>query len=75
MDFIDKFPNMNIKHTSGHASADCLAAVCNLVNPQLGIIPIHSEHSSDYQNLEINDLKNKVITESTEVENINIIIK
>jgi ribonuclease J len=65
LDFVSKFPNVKKIHTSGHASADCLAEVCNLVNPTFGIIPIHCEHSSDYQKLTINqDLKSKITTTS-----------
>ncbi len=52
-------------HTSGHASADCIAEVCILVSPSLGIIPIHSENSVDFRKLPIlEELKSKVITKS-----------
>ena len=65
LDFVEIFPVVKKIHTSGHASADCLADVCNLVNPTMGIIPIHSEYSADYQKLPINeDLKSKIITKS-----------
>ena len=65
LDFAQRFPNTIKIHTSGHASPECLAKVCNLVNPTLGIIPIHSEHSADYQLLPISDtLKSKIITKS-----------
>lgn len=65
VDFVSMFPNMEKLHTSGHASADCLAEVCNLVNPALGIIPIHSKDSSSYSNLPIReDLKEKIIVSS-----------
>jgi len=71
VDFIKKFPEVRDIHTSGHASPQCLAEVCNLVNPRLGIIPIHSEKSADYQHLKIKEqLSRKVITESTIVENV-----
>lgn len=71
LDFIKKFPELREIHTSGHASPQCLAEVCNLVNPRLGIIPIHSEKSADYQQLKIKEqLRRKVITESTIVENV-----
>lgn len=76
LDFISKFPTTTHIHTSGHASADCLAAVCNLVNPTLGIIPIHSENSSHYQKLPLKeDLKNKIITSTTTLDNTTIEIK
>ena len=65
LDFVGKYPSVKKIHTSGHASADCLTDVCNLVNPTMGIIPIHSEYSADYQKLPINeDLKSKIITKS-----------
>jgi len=73
IDLLKKFSCVKHLHTSGHASAECLASVCNLVNPRLGIIPIHSDNSSDYQNLPIREeLKEKIITESRDFEGINI---
>jgi len=76
LNFISKFPKTTQIHTSGHASADCLAAVCHLVNPTLGIIPIHSENSSHYQKLPLKeDLKNKIITTSTTLYDTTIEIK
>lgn len=65
LDFIENFPIVKKIHTSGHASADCLVEVCNLVNPTSGIIPIHTIHSADFQKLSIKeDLKSKIITSS-----------
>ncbi len=76
LDFIKNFRNIKHIHTSGHASADCLADVCNLVNPVWGIIPIHSEKSSDFNKLPIREeLKGKIIIETTKFENVNIEIK
>lgn len=76
LEFIDKFPKMSKIHTSGHASADCLADVCNLVNPITGIIPIHSENSADYQKLPIKEeLKGKIITETMKIDDMIIEIK
>lgn len=76
LDFIDKFPRIIKIHTSGHASSDCLADVCNLVNPATGIIPIHSENSADYQKLPIKkELKDKIITETKKIEDMIIEIK
>jgi len=69
--FVGKFPSVKKIHTSGHASADCLVDMCNLVNPTLGIIPIHSEKSSNYQKLPINEeLKSKIIIESKEINDV-----
>jgi len=65
LDFAAKFPVVKKIHTSGHASADCLTEVCNLVNPTFGIIPIHSEHSANFNKLPIKEeLKSKIITTS-----------
>lgn len=76
LSFVDMFPNIKYIHTSGHASADCLTAVCNLVNPTLGIIPIHSEHSSNYSRLDISEeLKNRIITTSQNVDSVEIKIQ
>jgi len=73
LDFVGKFPYVKKIHTSGHASADCLVDVCNLVNPTTAIIPIHSEHSADFMKLPINqELKPKVITSSSSFENVTI---
>jgi ribonuclease J len=73
LDFIGKFPCIKKIHTSGHASAEYLADVCNLVNPSSGIIPIHSEHSSNYQKLQIKEnLKAKIITKSIEINDVMI---
>ena len=73
LDFVSMFPNLEKLHTSGHASADCLAEVCSLVNPTLGIIPIHSEDSASYSRLPIDcNLKKKIITSSRVIENVNI---
>ena len=67
------FPYMETLHTSGHASADCLAKVCNLVNPVLGIIPIHSENSASYKNLPINEhLQQIIITSSNSTGDVEI---
>jgi len=73
LDFVGKFPSVKKIHTSGHASADCLVDVCNLVNPTLGIIPIHSENSSNYQKLPIKEeLKSKIIIKSKEINDVMI---
>ena len=57
------FENKEKIHTSGHATAETLAKVCELVNPRKAIIPIHSEHSADFAKLDISDsLKEKIIT-------------
>jgi len=73
LDFIENFPIVKKIHTSGHASADCLVEVCNLVNPTSGIIPIHTIHSADFQKLPIKeDLKSKIITSSKILNDVEV---
>ncbi|MCE5175498.1 MAG: MBL fold metallo-hydrolase [Bacteroidales bacterium] len=73
LDFVEQFPKVEKIHTSGHASAECLAEVCNLVNPTTGIIPIHSEHSEEYRMLSIfEELKSKIITSTVTIENVTV---
>lgn len=75
IDFVSMFPNLKILHTSGHASADFLANVCNTINPASGVIPIHSELSDNFRELEISKaLKEKVITKSTTTNGVEVII-
>jgi len=49
-------------HTSGHATADGITEVCNIIKPDL-IIPIHGEDSHDFDKLKLpyrtKHLKNK----------------
>lgn len=69
-DFVHLY-NWDIRHlhTSGHASQQTLAAVCNLVNPSLAIIPIHREADTDFSSLPISsDLKSKIVTQSVNLE-------
>lgn len=73
LNFVGKFQNVKKIHTSGHASADCLTDVCNLVNPTSGIIPIHSESSVDFRKLKIKEeLKSKIILISKTVNEVNV---
>ena len=73
LNFVGKFQNVKKIHTSGHASADCLADVYNLVNPTAGIIPIHSESSVDFRKLKIKEvLKPKIILTSKTVNEVNV---
>lgn len=76
LDFVSMFPTVGKVHTSGHASAECLAGVCNLINPTLGIIPIHSGDSSAYAKLPIHEhLQHKVVVTPTTINGIDIEIK
>ena len=73
LDFTKKFLYVEKLHSSGHASADCLAEICNLVNPGIAIIPIHSEYSKKFSELPITDvLKEKIVTTSCRIQNIEI---
>lgn len=63
LDFVSQFPDVKKIYTSGHASPKCLAEVCEIVNPALGIIPIHGEKAEDFLLLGVPDaLKSKLIT-------------
>ena len=66
------FKNKEKIHTSGHASPETLAKVCELVNPKTAIIPIHSEHSEELVNIVADKQKEKIITASGEKDNITI---
>lgn len=73
IDFVSMFPNIEKLHTSGHASVDCLAEICNIINPKAGIIPIHSENSSMYKSLPINaQLLCKLTLSSSMVDGIEV---
>lgn len=65
--------NLEYLHTSGHASRDALALVCNTVNPTSAIIPIHREKGSDFTSLDISEeLKDRVVTSDTTIDDIEI---
>ena len=76
VDLYNLFANRETLHTSGHASPESLAKVCNLVNPTTAIIPIHSEKSNEFEKLAISeDLKAKIITSSVAKDDILIQIR
>ncbi|MBR4917995.1 MAG: MBL fold metallo-hydrolase [Bacteroidales bacterium] len=63
-------------HTSGHASKETLTEVCTKVDPKLAIIPIHREAKSEFRSLDLpQELKEKVVADTTVVEDVKIIIK
>lgn len=76
-DFIHSYDwHITYLHTSGHALRETLEMVCKKVNPKLAIIPIHREAGSDFRNLDLpQELKDKVQTESTTLEDVKIVIK
>lgn len=60
-------------HTSGHATGKDLAKVCSIIKPRLAILPIHRDSESNYKLLNIpQELKDRVYTESTTVDDIRI---
>ncbi|HEY5569978.1 MAG TPA: MBL fold metallo-hydrolase [Bacteroidales bacterium] len=76
IDFVHLFPNLKIVETTGHASPETLAKVANLVNPTMGIIPIHCECSSEFCELNISEeLKRKIITESVTRGGIVVVVE
>jgi ribonuclease J len=60
-------------HTSGHADIRTLQEVCTMVKPCIGVIPIHKEESTSYENLP-DVCEYKVFTESKTNINDNITI-
>lgn len=65
-------------HTSGHASREALASVCEKVNPRYAIIPIHRDAESDFRSLPISqELKDKVLTATPHeaIGGIDVVIK
>ncbi len=76
VEYLERFDkNVELLHTSGHATTECLAKLCEITSPRLAIIPIHSEQSADYLNLPLSEeLKAKVTIDSTTHEDIEIVI-
>ena len=42
-ELLDGFKNIEYLHTSGHATKQAIEEVCSIVNPRIGIIPIHTQ--------------------------------
>lgn len=61
-------------HTSGHADVETLQEVCRVTQPRLGIIPIHKEKTSLYEELPIAN-EYRIISSSINVGNITVEIK
>ena len=76
-DFVHSYDwHIEYLHTSGHASREALEEVCKKVDPRQAIIPIHREAESDFRSLNIpQELKDKVVTQSAKVGDVEIIIK
>lgn len=65
-DFIQQFKKRGFAfreiHTSGHASADTIKKLIEMVNPKHAIIGIHKDEGQTLESLGLNDeLKNKII--------------
>ncbi len=48
-------------HTSGHATPRMLADVIKAVDPADAIYPMHTECADDFQNLDIGNLRNRIV--------------
>lgn len=59
-------------HTSGHADIATLEEVCKIVNPKIGVIPIHKDKKTEYDMSGV--LNYKIFTSSEKVsDNLDII--
>lgn len=73
--FINRYDwNIEQLHTSGHASKEALAEICNTANPNYAIIPIHKEGKGSMNLLELKT-RCPIIEETTTIKDIEIIIK
>lgn len=61
-------------HTSGHADVNTLEDVCALVNPSIGVIPIHKDENTQY---DMQKVKGYKIFQKSEIvtDKINIILE
>ncbi len=48
-----KSGNIRYLHSSGHVTATDTQAFCNLVNPKIGVIPIHTENGNNFEKLNL----------------------
>lgn len=75
IDFVNLFHGQyHYLHTSGHADVKTLEKVCKITNPSIGIIPIHKEKGTRFENLSISETVS-VITKSVTIGDVAIIIK
>ena len=75
IDFVNLFHGeYHYLHTSGHADVETLEKVCRITNPTMGVIPIHKEKNTRFEDLPIAKTVN-VITKSVSIGDITIIIK
>jgi len=62
-------------HTSGHADVQTLADVCKVVNPRIGVIPIHKDAHTKYEFLPGISAYRIFHDGNTNVENVSISIQ
>ena len=75
IDFVNLFQGkFRYLHTSGHAVGETLEKVCRITNPSMGVIPIHRNKNTQFEDLSIPKTVN-VITKSVTIGDTNIIIK
>ena len=74
-DFVNLFHGrIHYLHTSGHADVETLEKVCRITNPSIGVIPIHRDKNTRFEDLSIAKTVN-VITKSVSIGDTTIIIK
>ena len=75
IDFVNLFhDHFRYLHTSGHADVETLERVCRITNPSIGVIPIHRDKNTRFEDLSIAKMVN-VITKSVTIGDMNIVIK
>lgn len=62
-------------HTSGHADVKTLSRICNLLQPRLGVIPIHKDAKTRYTSLKEVDRYTVFPEGITETDNVKIDIR
>lgn len=69
-ELVDMFKGkVHYLHTSGHADIETLKKVCNTVRPRLGIIPIHKDKATHFEQLPISKTYN-IISSPAQIGNI-----
>lgn len=75
IDFVNLFHGrFHYLHTSGHADVETLEKACRITNPSMGVIPIHRDKNTRFEDLSIAKTVN-VITKSVTIGDTTIIIK
>ena len=69
--FLGNFDKTQIQmlHTSGHASPSCIKELIEMVNPREGIIGVHKEDGTSLTTLDLSDdMKRKIIPENKQTD-------